>query len=135
MPESVTLLASVAIGAGAWLFNRAWEINAAKRVRYAEIASLISALSPAATPAARQRLLNEVAKLWIEASARVVRAAEAFLDALEAGDPAYEARLRELIILMRRDTFIITYFAPASRSTLEAHEIKLRLSARSQEHG
>ena len=114
------------VAAVAWLVNRAWEVSVVKTLRYTEIVSMLSALGLTGKPEARQRLINEVNKLWIEDSTSVVIKSNDFLNAVEKSDPSMYAKMGALVIQMRRDTLLTSFFILGRRRGLRSTAIKLR---------
>ena len=127
---SLELAITLLTGAFAWLIGKIYENAQRRRQRYAEIVGMLPSLTKNGSPEARQRLLNEVAKLWIDAPSVIVRAAEHFLDGVEAGSNDVEYRLTRLVITMRRENFLRLALQPDGGDRLEASEIKLRSANR-----
>ena len=106
---------SVATAAIAWLITKRMEISDRRRVRYIELVAKLSSLFEDGAASKRSEFLDEVSKLWIDGSAKVVSAAEQAMSAVEANADDAEERLRDLVLAMRKDVEILAFFRAIPR--------------------
>lgn len=117
------LVTATIIGALAWLIGKAWDLQHARRARYAEVLQLLTA------PGTRDDLgavAPQLARLWVEAPTPVVTCSESLLDAIAAGGPERADRLVQLAIAMRRDTALFAWFNPQRWRRLQPGGLRLR---------
>ncbi len=116
------------IGAIAWLTGKAWELQTARRARYAEVAALLSQLargdSGPDSAALRDQLDTALAKLWVEAPTPVVLAGERLRQCLDDAGLCAPA-MKGLVIAMRRDTALWAWFSQRRRRQLQPDQIAL----------
>jgi hypothetical protein len=117
---------SIAIASFAWLVNKTWEIKDRKRLRHIEIVSRLSSLFDDGKKENRAELLNEISKLWIEGSVKVVRAANMLLDSIEKKGGDKDQKFKELVIAMRESSDLKEIFTAFFSKKLIPDDVKIR---------
>ena len=93
-----------AIASATWLYQRAWERQEKRVLRYQEILDRLRYMTEEnLTPEKTNELINEHHRLWLFAPDDVVVAGERFLDAVEGNGSDSTAALGEYVVAMRKD--------------------------------
>jgi len=129
------LTASAAIGATAWLYQKAWERHERRSKQYEEIIDLLPAFT-AENWDHRQvdKAIKIQRRLWLIGPDKVVRAFNKLLAMMQGDvkstDEERDRALGDLVIEMRRDSTLWAALVPRCRATLLPEEIKLRSAKR-----
>ncbi len=135
MLQILALTIPVAIGAIAWLYQKAWERQADRMKRYEEIIDRLPGFTVEDLDfKAIDAALSELRRLWIFGPDEAVRAGNAFVATIEKGpqpDHVKERALAEFILAMRRDASIWSaLFLGVFPTRLSPDEIKLKRGRR-----
>lgn len=102
-----------AIASAAWLYQRAWERQEKRVLRYQEILDRLMYLTEGnLTPAKQNELILEMQRLWLFAPDDVVLTGERFMNAVVGDGNDKEAALREYILVMRKDASMRSALVP-----------------------
>ena len=118
------LAIAAAIGAVAWIYQRAWDRQQIRIERYQAILDRLPGFTQDnLDPNQIDEALKEIRRLWLFAPNDVVRAANAFVQAVETGESKRNT-LGKLVIAMRRDaSFQAALFPGFYRNTLNENEV------------
>jgi hypothetical protein len=136
VPLAVFLI-GIPLAIFAWLYQKSWDRQQHRAAYYTSLLDCLPAFQTAQrTPeqilAAKEQkdyFIGQVRHLWLVGPTPVVIAANKFLDAAKGSGDDAEAALKTLVLVMRRDTSILTVMFPFLRKAdwimLKASEIKL----------
>jgi hypothetical protein len=118
------LAIAAAIGAVAWIYQRAWDRQQIRIERYQAILDRLPGFTQDnLDPNQIDEALKEIRRLWLFAPNDVVRAANGFVQAVETGESKRNT-LGKLVIAMRRDaSFQAALFPGFYRNTLNENEV------------
>jgi hypothetical protein len=86
MGEFWGLIVASAIGALAWIYQRAWDRQEVRIERYQTIIDLLSGFTQDhLSPDEIDEALREIRRLWLFAPDDVIKAGNAFIEAVEKG--------------------------------------------------
>jgi hypothetical protein len=102
-----------AIASAAWLYQRAWERQEKRVLRYQEILDRLMFLTEGNLTSEKQNeLIIEMQRLWLFAPDEVVLTGERFMNAVVGDGNDKEAALREYILVMRKDASMRSALVP-----------------------
>ena len=108
------LIIATTIAAMAWIYQRAWDRQQVRIERYQAILDRLPGFTQAKLdPDDIDAAIMEIRRLYLSAPDDVVRAANAFLEAVEKGETKRPS-LGKFILSMRRDASFLGHFFRAS---------------------
>jgi hypothetical protein len=118
------LAIATAIGAVAWIYQRAWDRQQYRIERYQAFLDRLPGFTQGGVdPDQIDEALKEIRRLYLFAPNDVARAANAFIEAVEKGE-SKRRTLGKLIIAMRRDaSFQAALFPRFYRNDLKENEV------------
>ena len=129
--EVFGIAVAAVIASAAWLYQRAWERQAQRILRYQEVLDRLPAFTEGNLDIEqRNEMITELRRLWLSAPDDVVRSGEKLLDLIEGRytDPEQVA-LGECVLAMRRDATMASALWPRFWGTrLQAKEFRLRFA-------
>jgi hypothetical protein len=127
--EFLGIVIGAAIASAAWLYQRAWERQERRVLRYQEILDRLDAFTPSGlSNDEMNNVVIELRRLWLTAPDDVVVAGERFLDIAEGidTDPS-QAALGQCVIAMRRDATLSSAILPRFwKTSLTSQQFRLR---------
>lgn len=123
---------AAAIASVAWLYQRAWERQERRVLRYQEVLDRLPFFTEGGlNPEKQNEAVAELHRLWLSAPDDVVRAGEHFLDAVEGKIPDAEKALGEYVLAMRRDASLRSSIIPRFWQTdISSEQFRLRSAKR-----
>ncbi len=129
MPDVFALAIPAAIGAVAWLYQKAWERLERRVKQYEEIIDALPGFVEGGLDLNKINLaLGLSRRLWILAPDSVVQALDRFFDSIEnsKGPEAAGLALGELILEMRKNATFWAVFFPRVRTRLKPSDFKIK---------
>jgi hypothetical protein len=123
------LTVPAAIGAVAWLYQKAWERHERRLKQYEEILDLLPGfVEGGIDPTKINSAIAIGRRLWLVGPDNVVRAFDAFTSSIEssAGHDASQEALGKLVLAMRRDVSVAATLVPRRRTTIGPEEFHLK---------
>jgi len=124
MGEFWGLIVASAIGALAWIYQRAWDRQEVRIERYQTIIDLLSGFTQDhLSPDEIDEALREIRRLWLFAPDDVIKAGNAFIEAVKKGETK-RPTLAKLVVAMRRDSSFTAAVVPRFfRNKLEPSDV------------
>ena len=124
MGEFWGLIVASAIGALAWIYQRAWDRQAVRVERYQAIIDLLSGFTQEHLSFDEiDEVLREIRRLWLFAPDDVIKAGNAFIEAVEKGETK-RPTLAKFVLAMRRDSSFTAAVVPRFfRNKLEPSDV------------
>jgi hypothetical protein len=132
--ELLGVAIAAVIASAAWLYQRAWERQERRILRYQEILDRLPAFAEGNTDTEKKdEMITEIRRLWLSAPDDIVYSAESFLDSLEGVHSdnekanSKEKNLSDLVSKMRQDATLRSAIVPRFWNThLDGISFRLR---------
>ena len=124
MGEFWGLIIASAIGALAWIYQRAWDRQQLRIERYQAIIDLLSGFTQdRLSPDEIDEAMREISRLWLFAPDNVIKAGNAFIEAVEKGETK-RVTLAKFLLALRRDSSFTAAVVPRFfRNKLEPSDV------------
>ena len=117
MGEFWGLIVASGIGALAWIYQQAWDRQEVRIERYQAIIDLLSGFTQDhLSPDEIDEALREIRRLWLFAPDDVIKAGNAFIEAVEKGETK-RPTLAKFVLAMHRDSSLRQPWSRASFAT------------------
>ncbi len=130
MSDLVFISFTALFGVLTWIYQKAWERQERRLARYEKVMGGLSGLTVEEYDSKRiGQFLETLRSLWLFAPDEVIRAANAFIEAVEnsAPDSDKKKKLGEFVLVMRRDVSFRRVILPVlCKSSLTACDFKMK---------